>query len=67
MTEPEELIKLIDGHIDGMINTLELTIDTDKSDRAYYQGMKAIRWLVYNFFNAPKVEESKNDQQDFEL
>lgn len=67
-SEAQELLKLIDGHIEVMIETLELTIDTDKSDRAYYQGMRAIRWLVYNFFNAPKEEEVEDaGTKDFGL
>jgi hypothetical protein len=66
MTEQEELLKLIDGHIQVMVETLSLDL-SDRSDRGYYQGMKSIRWLVYNFFNAPKKEETKNDQQDFGL
>lgn len=66
-SEAQELLKLIDGHIEVMIETLELTIDTDKSDRAYYQGMRAIRWLVYNFFNAPRPQPEPSPLTEEEL
>ena len=59
MTEQEELLKLIDGHID-----IEGKLGCDSLHLA---GMRTVRWLVYNFFNAPKKEESPNDQQDFGL
>ena len=59
MTEQEELIKLIDGHID-----IERKLGCDSLHLA---GMRTVRWLVYNFFNAPKEEETQNDQQDFGL
>lgn len=58
MTEPEQLLKLIDGHIEAL---------KDYRDGGCIAGMKSIRWLVYSFFNAPKKEQTKNDQQDFEL
>lgn len=65
MTEPEQLLKLIDGHIeaiikqDGIFNT---------SDINYYEGMKSIRWLVYNFLNAPKKQEVEDaGTKDFSL
>lgn len=63
MTEPEELLKLIDGHIEAMINTGE----SDKLDEAYYQGMKSIRWLVYNFFNAPRPAKEPSPLTEEEL
>jgi hypothetical protein len=66
MTEQEELLKLIDGHIQVMVETLSLDL-SDRSDRGYYEGMKGVRWLVYNFFNAPKKEQTPNDLQDFGL
>jgi hypothetical protein len=63
MTEPEELIKLIDGH---MSKYADLRYEEDY-DAGIYLGMRSIRWLVYNFFNAPREEETPNDQQDFGL
>lgn len=68
MTEPEQLLKLIDGHIEVMINTLSLDM-TDRSDRGYYEGMKGVRWLVYNFFNAPrpKTEPSPLTEEELKL
>lgn len=64
MTEPEELLKLIDAHIEVIKYGLS---DNDYREMLFCQGMNDIRWLVYNFFNAPKKEETPNDQQDFEL
>jgi hypothetical protein len=63
MTEPEELLKLIDGHI-GLSET---DVGIYSYCMGYYAGMIEVRRLVYNFFNAPKKEETKNDQQDFGL
>lgn len=55
-SEAQELLKLIDGHMDKFVIRLEPTRN-NKSEATYLQGMKSIRWLVYNFFNAPKKQE----------
>lgn len=67
MTEQEELLKLINGHIEAKSEGIDFEHGVADSTRAYFAGMRAIRWLVYDFFNAPKKEETPNDQQDFGL
>jgi hypothetical protein len=66
MTEPEELLKLIDGHIEVMVDTLSLDL-SDRSDLGYYEGMKGVRWLVYNFFNAPRPAKEPSPLTEEEL
>jgi hypothetical protein len=56
MSEQEELLKLIDEELHKSVSNV------DK-----YEGILNIRCLVYDFFNAPKEEQTPNDQQDFGL
>lgn len=59
-SEAQELLKLIDGHMNMEINL--------GCDFQHLIGMKKIRWLVYNFFNAPKKEEVEDaGTKDFSL
>lgn len=48
-SQSEQLLDLIWSHITAM--TLA------DSDPRYIDGMKSVRWLVYNFFNAPKKDD----------
>ena len=64
MTEPEQLLKLIDGHIEAMIKQDGIF---NTSDINYYEGMKSIRWLVYNFFNAPRPPREPSPLTEEEL
>lgn len=57
MSESEELLRLIDAHIEGMAKQGEIF---DNFDDSYDEGMRAIRWIVYNFFNAPRPNSSAN-------
>ena len=66
-SEAQELLKLIDGHIRAITRrdkTFNITRDVN-----YYAGMKSIRWLVYNFFNAPrpKTEPSPLTEEELKL
>lgn len=65
MTKQEELLKLLDRHIE---------ILKDDNETIYLDGFEACRWLVYNFFNAPRpakepsllTEEELKDFQEEE-
>ena len=68
MSEAEQLLKLIDGHIDVMSEGIDFNKGVADSTRAYFAGMKSIRWLVYNFFNAPRNDDIEDaGTKDFGL
>lgn len=46
-SEAQELLKLIDAHMKAMYFVTD-------SDSSYGAGMRCIRWLVFNFYNAPR-------------
>ena len=64
MTEPEQLLKLTDGHIEAMIKQDGIF---NTSDINYYEGMKSIRWLVYNFLNSPRPAGEPSSLTEEEL
>lgn len=67
MTEPEQLLKLIDGHIEVMSEGIDFNKGVADSTRAYFAGMKSIRWLVYNFLNSPRPAGEPSSLTEEEL
>lgn len=63
MSEPEELLKLIDARMEAFKNN----DDSHDRDLFYYGGMSNIRWLVYDFFNAPRPIKEPKPLTDEEL
>lgn len=56
MKESEELLELIDAHIEAF-----------QTSEENLWGMKSIRFLVYNFFNAPRPMQEPRPLTEEEL
>lgn len=56
MKESDQLLRLIDAHIQ---------VFSTSEDNMW--GMKSIRFLVYNFFNAPRPQQEPSPLTEEEL